>query len=68
MERAFSSLSNEHKDVLYLVAVEGLEYEEAATVLDIPVGTVRSRLSRARLALRNLMQPMAGEPGGEQAC
>jgi RNA polymerase sigma-70 factor (ECF subfamily) len=68
MERAFSSLSNEHKDVLYLVAVEGLEYEEAASVLDIPVGTVRSRLSRARLALRNLMQPMAGEPGGEQAC
>ena len=68
MEKAFSSLSSEHKDVLYLVAVEGLEYEEAAVVLNIPVGTVRSRLSRARLALRNLMHPVAGEPGGQRAC
>ena len=68
MEKAFSSLSSEHKDVLYLVAVEGLEYEEAAVVLDIPVGTVRSRLSLARLAQRNFMHPVAGEPGGQRAC
>ncbi len=66
-EKAFASLSSEHKDVLYLVAVEGLEYEEAAVVLDIPVGTVRSRLSRARLALRTLMHPVARESGGETA-
>ncbi len=66
-EKAFASLSSEHKDVLYLVAVEGLEYEEAAVVLDIPVGTVRSRLSRARLALRTLMHPVAEEPGEETA-
>lgn len=66
MEQAFLQLSEEHKDVLLLVAVEGLEYEEAARVLDIPIGTVRSRLSRARLALRNLMQPAAGEKGEEE--
>lgn len=66
MERAFVRLSDEHKDVLFLVAVEGLEYEEAARVLGIPIGTVRSRLSRARLALRGLMQPAGGEKGGEE--
>src|SRR3546814_7214763 len=45
--------------LLLLVAVEGLSYEQAARVQDIPVGTVMSRLTRARERLRNLMD---GQP------
>ena len=49
---AFLALSEEHREVLLLVVIEGLPYEEAAAILGTPVGTVRSRLSRARRALR----------------
>jgi RNA polymerase sigma-70 factor (ECF subfamily) len=42
-----------HRDVLKLVAIEGASYEEAAQRLGLPVGTVRSRLHRAREALRS---------------
>lgn len=52
VREALAALSIEHREVLHLVAVEGLKYEEAADVLAVPVGTVRSRLSRARSALR----------------
>jgi RNA polymerase sigma-70 factor (ECF subfamily) len=52
---AFLRLSQEHREVLLLVAIEGLPYEEAASVLDVPIGTVRSRASRARQALRDLL-------------
>ena len=55
---AYLSLSEEHREVLLLVAIEGLQYEEAAAVLGVPLGTVRSRLSRARQALRDAL----GEP------
>jgi RNA polymerase sigma-70 factor (ECF subfamily) len=41
--------------VILLVGLEGMPYEEAATVLGIPIGTVRSRLSRGRDMLRELM-------------
>lgn len=51
--RAFDSLAADQRAVLHLVVVEGASYAEAAAILDIPVGTVMSRLSRARLALRN---------------
>ena len=49
---AFASLSGEARDVLALVGVEGLNYEDAAAALGVKVGTVRSRLSRARQELR----------------
>ncbi|MBK4214977.1 RNA polymerase sigma factor [Paracoccus caeni] len=48
---AMEALPAEQRDVLHLVCIEELSYAEAAEVLDIPKGTVMSRLSRARLAL-----------------
>jgi RNA polymerase sigma-70 factor (ECF subfamily) len=55
IQEAFLQLSADHREVLMLIAVEGLRYEEAANILDISVGTVKSRLSRARNALRSLV-------------
>ena len=52
VRRAFHQLSEEHREVLLLVAIEGLAYEEAAAIIGVPIGTVRSRTSRARQALR----------------
>ena len=53
---ALSCLSPEHKAVLILKDIEGQKYEEIAEILGIPVGTVRSRLHRARLELRVILQ------------
>jgi RNA polymerase sigma factor (sigma-70 family) len=53
--RVLGKLSRGDQDVLTLCVWEGLSYEEAALALDIPVGTVRSRLSRARARLRELV-------------
>jgi RNA polymerase sigma-70 factor, ECF subfamily len=53
---AFLALREEHREVLLLVVIEGLPYEEAAAILGTPVGTVRSRLSRARQALRQAFE------------
>jgi RNA polymerase sigma-70 factor (ECF subfamily) len=49
---ALQSLSAEHRSVLVLVDALGFDYGDAAEVLDVPVGTVRSRLARARIAMR----------------
>ena len=57
--RMLGRLSDDHRAVLVLVAVEELSYEEAAEALDIPVGTVMSRLARGRDQLRRLVL----EPG-----
>ena len=53
--RMLGRLSDEQRAVLVLVAVEELSYEEAAEALDIPVGTVMSRLARGREQLRRLV-------------
>lgn len=55
-----NKLPTEQRDVLLLVALEDVSYDEAAYVLKVPVGTVRSRLSRGREALR-AMDLRAGE-------
>ncbi|WDY55941.1 sigma-70 family RNA polymerase sigma factor [Pseudomonas sp. PSKL.D1] len=57
--QAFARLSTEQRALLLLVSVEGLSYKEAAQALGIPIGTVMSRLSRARGALRELTE---GQP------
>lgn len=58
VQKAVSLLSEEHRLVVGLVLVEGLPYKEAAEVLEIPVGTLTSRLARARSALQeHLSEP-----------
>ncbi len=60
LERALAKLSPEHRTVIVLRAFHGLEYDEIAEVLDIPIGTVRSRLHHARMQLR---MHLSGERG-----
>jgi RNA polymerase sigma-70 factor, ECF subfamily len=49
--RALGELSDEQREVVALVLIEGISYREAADILDVPIGTVTSRLARAREAL-----------------
>jgi RNA polymerase sigma factor (sigma-70 family) len=55
IEKAMSMLSEDHRAVIALVLVDGLPYKEAAEVLEIPMGTLTSRLARAREALQGLL-------------
>jgi RNA polymerase sigma-70 factor (ECF subfamily) len=55
LDRAMGQLPAEQRQVILLVGLEGFSYEEVAVVLGVPVGTVRSRLSRGRDQLRRLM-------------
>src|SRR6185503_7977792 len=55
LERALNCLPLEQRESILLVGLEGLRYDEAASILGVPIGTVRSRLSRGREALRKLM-------------
>jgi RNA polymerase sigma-70 factor (ECF subfamily) len=55
LERALDKLAPEHRQVILLIGLEGMSYEAVASILDIPIGTVRSRVSRGRDQLRILM-------------
>ena len=55
LQRALQSLSDSHRDMVMLVCVDGLSYAEAALELDVPIGTVMSRLSRAREKLQRAL-------------
>jgi RNA polymerase sigma-70 factor (ECF subfamily) len=59
LDAALRALSEEHLRVIELRALEGLDYEDIATRLGVPVGTVRSRLNRARFALRDRLEALA---------
>lgn len=56
LAKAMEQMSPEHREILVLVCVKGMQYQEVADMLEIPVGTVRSRLSRARNQLIAMME------------
>ena len=60
LDSALRKLSGEHREVLLLVALEDMSYAQVAEVLGCPVGSVMSRLSRARAQLRTLMETGPG--------
>lgn len=61
LERALAALSEELRLCVILVDIEGMEYAETAALLQIPMGTVRSRLFRARATLHTLLYDYAQE-------
>ena len=60
LERALGRLPGQQREVLPLVGLEGMSYETAAQILSMPVGTIRSLLSRGRDALRHLIDLREG--------
>lgn len=63
LEQALTQLPESSRRCVQLVDMDGLEYEEAARVLGIPIGTVRSRLARARMKLHDLLQDFGRRRG-----
>lgn len=63
IERAVAELPEPHRSIVVLVDLEGLSYEEAARVLDVPLGTVRSRLFRARRQVQEALIAHARDMG-----
>ncbi|MBD5802038.1 ECF RNA polymerase sigma factor SigH [Azoarcus sp. Aa7] len=62
LERALQQLSPEQREVLLLVALEDMSYEDTARILGTPIGTVMSRLSRARERLRQVLAGQSAVP------
>jgi RNA polymerase sigma-70 factor, ECF subfamily len=60
---ALGRLDAEYRAVLVMRDIEGFEYQEMAEVLGLPLGTLKSRLFRARLALRDELRVYLGESG-----
>jgi RNA polymerase sigma-70 factor (ECF subfamily) len=61
IQLALNSLADDHRAVVVMKEFDGLRYEEIAAVLNVPVGTVRSRLHRARLDLRERLKGVVSE-------
>jgi RNA polymerase sigma-70 factor (ECF subfamily) len=61
VQQCISGLDNEYREVLVLRDIQGFSYEEIRDVLQIPGGTVKSRLSRARLALKDCLTKIIGD-------
>lgn len=64
VRRAMDRLPEDQRIVLMLVCVEGMRYRELAEALDIPLGTVMSRLSRGRIGLAQMLAPTQAATGG----
>ncbi len=63
VQQALSQLSEQHRSILVLREIEGLGYDSISEILDLPVGTVRSRLHRARAQMRDeLVVVFQGDP------
>jgi RNA polymerase sigma-70 factor, ECF subfamily len=60
IQQALNRLSTEHRAVLIMKDMEGQKYEAMAEILQVPIGTIRSRLHRARLELRELLEQDEG--------
>ncbi len=56
LDIALTQLSDEHREVIVLRDIEGFDYEKIAEILGVSLGTVKSRISRARLALRKILE------------
>ena len=67
LDRALNRLPTAQRSVILLVGLEGMSYGDVSAVLGIPVGTVRSRLSRGRETLRRKMSGEPDQPGEMQA-
>jgi len=65
-ERALATLTIEHRQILLLVGLEGLNYREVASELNLPMGTVMSRLARARERLRGEMERLGPDAERER--
>lgn len=61
VQTALDQLGDQHRQIIVLREIEGCSYETIAEILGLPVGTVRSRLFRARLQLKELLSTMLGE-------
>ena len=66
VQDALSSLSEEYRTVLVLKEIEGLKYEEIAEIVDCPIGTVRSRIHRGRIELREKLRVLLKEEGASE--
>lgn len=66
LDRALACISEEQRRVILLIGLEGTSYQEAAVILEVPVGTIRSRVFRGRELLRKLMdrRPESEEASG----
>jgi RNA polymerase sigma-70 factor (ECF subfamily) len=64
LQRALGNLSDGQREIVLLIGLEGYRYDQVAENLGIPLGTVRSRLSRGRQNLRNLTDVDALPCGG----
>ena len=67
MQEALAQLSRDQRDALLLVGFEGMEYEDAAVELGCAVGTIKSRVNRARVRLAELLQLDDGDWGRSRA-
>ena len=67
LQSALARLPDEHREALILIGAAGLSYEEAAEICGCAVGTIKSRVNRARIKLQRLLDaedsPAAGDPG-----
>lgn len=63
IRRALERLSEDHRTVIVLREIQGLSYEEIAEAMECSIGTVKSRLSRAREALRDVLESFGTRPG-----